>query len=350
MHRFYAYWWLAIPASEVLEVAVRKALAAHALAIDFEELVFCTRELELVKQRRLLLSDTIDFDAHAAEYGWIACSYHIGTPLTAADFRTLRNEMDIERIERELAAEAERKQRLLDPKHVLRTMEQEELRKQKLLGLLEEKLEPHEFLLVRAMHEIIFYRNYQKETVNECQGASESYLRRIATDMGLGWQQFLAHSPYEIMEEQIDPLHKQKRSAFAIVLEKGACQVYDDPAPWMLPEQRAEQGNIHELRGAIACRGKATGRVRIISEKKDLALFQKGEVLVTSMTSIDYVHAMRHAAAIVTNEGGITCHAAIFSRELGIPCIIGTRHATQVFQTGDVVEVDALQGIVKIEK
>ena len=65
------------------------------------------------------------------------------------------------------------------------------------------------------------------------------------------------------------------------------------------------------------------------------------------MTTPDYVPAMKRAAAIVTDKGGRTCHAAIVSRELKIPCVIGTKIATQVFKTGDIVEVDAERGIVK---
>jgi len=66
------------------------------------------------------------------------------------------------------------------------------------------------------------------------------------------------------------------------------------------------------------------------------------------MTRPEHIVAMKKAKAIVTNEGGITCHAAIVSRELGIPCIIGTKIATKVLKDGDLVEVDAGQGIVKI--
>ena len=72
-----------------------------------------------------------------------------------------------------------------------------------------------------------------------------------------------------------------------------------------------------------------------------------GDILVAKMTRPDYVPAMRRAAAIVTNEGGMTCHAAIVSRELGIPCIVGTKIATKVLKDGDLVEVDAEKGIVK---
>jgi pyruvate,water dikinase len=71
-------------------------------------------------------------------------------------------------------------------------------------------------------------------------------------------------------------------------------------------------------------------------------------VLVTSMTTPDFIVAMKKAGAIVTDEGGLSCHAAIVSRELKIPCVIGTKIATKVFKDGDRVEVDANKGIVKI--
>jgi pyruvate,water dikinase len=66
------------------------------------------------------------------------------------------------------------------------------------------------------------------------------------------------------------------------------------------------------------------------------------------MTRPEFVPLMKKASAIVTAEGGITCHAAIVSRELGIPCVIGTKNATKVLKTGDEIEVDAEKGIVKI--
>ena len=75
--------------------------------------------------------------------------------------------------------------------------------------------------------------------------------------------------------------------------------------------------------------------------------FKKGEILVTGMTRPQIAHLCQKAAAIVTDEGGITSHAAIISREFNIPCIIGTNLATKVLKTGDMVEVDALVGTVR---
>ena len=78
------------------------------------------------------------------------------------------------------------------------------------------------------------------------------------------------------------------------------------------------------------------------------ASFQDGSVLVTGMTRPEFVPLMKRASAIITDEGGITCHAAIVSRELKKPCIIGTKIATQVLKDGDLVEVDADNGVVRI--
>lgn len=78
--------------------------------------------------------------------------------------------------------------------------------------------------------------------------------------------------------------------------------------------------------------------------------FNDGDVLVTCMTTPDFLSIMKKSAAFVTDEGGITCHAAIVARELKKPCIIGTKIATQVLHDGDEVEVDAEKGIVRVVK
>lgn len=108
--------------------------------------------------------------------------------------------------------------------------------------------------------------------------------------------------------------------------------------------------NLKELSGQTAQPGYAKGTVKIIIRAKDMTKFQKGDILVSIATDPDVVPAMKKAAAIVTEQGGITSHAAIVSRELRIPCVIGTRIATKVFKDGDLVEVDANRGIVKIIK
>lgn len=104
---------------------------------------------------------------------------------------------------------------------------------------------------------------------------------------------------------------------------------------------------LRELKGTPASKGFAKGNVRLVLLKKQISELREGEILVTEMTTPEFVPAMKKAAAIVTDEGGITSHAAIISRELKKPCIIGTKIATKVLKDGDFVEVDAEKGIVR---
>jgi pyruvate, water dikinase len=107
---------------------------------------------------------------------------------------------------------------------------------------------------------------------------------------------------------------------------------------------------IKNIKGAVAYSGLVTGRVRIIHLIKDINKLKTGEILVTSMTDPRYLTAMKKAAGFITDEGGITCHAAIVARELNKPCIIGTRIATQSLHDGDLIEINAYKGIIKILK
>ncbi|MFR4968090.1 MAG: phosphoenolpyruvate synthase [Lactobacillus kalixensis] len=104
------------------------------------------------------------------------------------------------------------------------------------------------------------------------------------------------------------------------------------------------------LRGLTAAPGLASGRVHVIDNPEDIDQFKKGEILVTLMTSPDWVPAMQKAKAIITNNGGMTCHAAIVSREMQIPCIVGTTSngvkATEVLKDGEMITVDAKNGVV----
>lgn len=102
-----------------------------------------------------------------------------------------------------------------------------------------------------------------------------------------------------------------------------------------------------ELKGQPACAGYARGKVKIIIRAKDMVKMKKGDIMVSIATDPDVVPAMKMAGAIVTEQGGITSHAAIVSRELGVPCVIGTKIATKVFKDGDRVEVDATKGVVR---
>jgi len=100
------------------------------------------------------------------------------------------------------------------------------------------------------------------------------------------------------------------------------------------------------VRGLPASPGINSGKVRNIKDITEIDRVQDGDILVTVMTNPDMVPAMRRAAAVVTDEGGRTCHAAIVSRELGIPCIVGAKNASEILKEGLEVTVDATRGVV----
>lgn len=104
------------------------------------------------------------------------------------------------------------------------------------------------------------------------------------------------------------------------------------------------------VKGLPASPGVACGKVHVIIDPKDIHEFKEGEILVTTMTAPDWVPAMKKAIAIITDAGGMTCHASIVSRELGIPCIVGTKsrsvEVTKTLKTGQEVTVDAQNGVV----
>ena len=119
-------------------------------------------------------------------------------------------------------------------------------------------------------------------------------------------------------------------------------------------DMSAIQTYVLEEKGKILIEGEAVGskigqgKANVIESAEEIHKFKKGEVLVTDMTDPDWEPIMKIASAIVTNHGGRTCHAAIISRELGIPCIIGTGNATEVIKTGQEITVDCSEGVGRI--
>jgi phosphoenolpyruvate synthase/pyruvate phosphate dikinase len=182
-------------------------------------------------------------------------------------------------------------------------------------------------------------------------------LKGLAAKLGIS-----AHEAYYIDQELIENYFSNKaeflkrikeRAEFFVAWQKdGEKIIYEgDNAKTFVREQginlQIENDNIKEIIGQSANKGKYSGRVRVL-KTSHIQDFLKGDILVAGMTTPDFAPIMKEAGAIITDEGGITCHAAIVSRELGIPCIIGTKIATKVLKDGDLVEVDADKGIVKI--
>ena len=115
-------------------------------------------------------------------------------------------------------------------------------------------------------------------------------------------------------------------------------------------EKKPEKGNENQLEGICGNPGIIKAKARVILETKDFSKMKRGEILVTSFTTPEFVVVMKKSAGIVTDMGGVTSHSSIVARELNIPCVVGTKFATKLIKDGDVVEIDAGNGKVRIIK
>lgn len=144
--------------------------------------------------------------------------------------------------------------------------------------------------------------------------------------------------------------HYQKPQDIEFAIEGGEIFIVQT-RPITTLEKRVERGGVEIkgepiLTGIAASPGVASGKIKIVEDLADLKKVSKGDVLVTKMTNPDMVVTMQKSAAIVTDEGGMTAHAAIVSREMGIPCIVGTQQATTKLKEGEVITVDGYSGRV----
>jgi len=206
--------------------------------------------------------------------------------------------------------------------------------------------------LVKEMKKLSKDRNDELEEFM----LGEYYFRKllyvIARRIGISFETLNYLSPNEIvacLKGKLIPYVKirKRRKLFGFLIKKGKVYEYEGRAARFLIEKQTK--NVSQLKGMVAysSRKKVRGSVRVVIDTADIKKVKKGDILVTIMTTPNYIQAIYNASAIVTDEGGITSHAAIISRELRIPCIIGTKIATKVFSDGDKVEVDADKGIIK---
>ncbi|MBU0613391.1 hypothetical protein KKB10_05280 [Patescibacteria group bacterium] len=144
---------------------------------------------------------------------------------------------------------------------------------------------------------------------------------------------------------------KLRHSDHALILENGQRKVYSGVKlkQYTTKHRKREQELVKtkELIGQPASPGQARGKARLVFTVHDVRKVERGDILVANSTNPTYVPAMERAGAIVTDEGGLLSHAAIVSRELKVPCIVGTKIATRIFKDGDKVFVDAEKGVIK---
>jgi phosphohistidine swiveling domain-containing protein len=233
-----------------------------------------------------------------------------------------------------------------------------------------DKLQKDQEQLKKSQKQTIQKYNFDKELLNLCQQAqtlphirfarieclveSAYYLKDFFEELKKRLKIEITQAYYweitQLLEGEKIDLNKikEKSKTHSFILIDHDFYDYDLETSNKIKKQLDSNLNIEgEIKGQTACMGKAKGKCKVLHSAKEISRVEKGDILVTSMTTPDYVPAMEKAAAFITDEGGLSCHAAIVAREMNKPCIIGTKIATKALKDNDVVEVDADNGTVK---
>jgi len=207
--------------------------------------------------------------------------------------------------------------------------------------------------LQKQTQELSYWRNYIAEICGVVSYIALSKFEEGSRGMGLkydlaGWlspQEFLNGLQGKIIPSR--QILKRRRKAFGLIIKRGKIIILTGEELIKSINSALESvSQKSQVKGTVANPGRIKGTAKIVLSPHETDKVNKGDVMIASETTPDFVPATYRAAAIVTDMGGITSHAAIISREIGVPCIVGTKHATRIFKDGDFVEVNANNGII----
>ncbi len=318
-------------AEEPVAGALRKSFSQHLSKKQTEKIM---GELNIpekdnfYKQEEYDLVITKDIEAHAKKYAWLYSRYGSENKYTAEEAKKRLVEIDKKNY---LSRRAKEKKEL-----------NEAIKKaKKILG--------RDAFLVDLFQYIIYYRTQRTDVMNKSTFLFIPKLKKLARSIGLTYKQLL-HCTKEELFKKIptkEEINGRIKNHAIIIEDRKIYCLSGKEGKKIAKFLSMEIKKVNKFGGATASPGKKIGRVKKIFGSSDFHKFKIGDILVTSMTTPEMVPVMRKAAAVVTDEGGVTCHAAIISRELGIPCVIGAKIATKVLKDGDLVEVDASKGVVR---
>ena len=270
---------------------------------------------------------------YVEKFGWLKPMYYRGEPATPKDV--------IRRVKTALKKDCN--QELMKTEKAKREAEEKYHQ-----ALIELDISGDLLSIIEIIREFLYLRTYRLEVFFIANHYIKNLMIELACRLAISYDDILFLTHKEILsclEKGISPdlnLIKERKEGFAVIMINGEITWYSgENLQKLLEVERVYHKPRDEIKGVIASPGKVQGRVKIVLTNDDIPKVQEGDILVSTMTTPSLMEAVEKAAAIVTNEGGMLCHAAIVSRELGIPCIIGTEIATEIFQDNDFVEVDA---------
>ena len=276
---------------------------------------------------------------HALKYGWLSIRFFVGRPWTRQDV--------VERIEANKLVDARLElDKRIEHRKVVETS----------IGVATKDFTKDDKEVVQLIRDMVFLRTQRTDFFQESSYYVQNLILLIAKELGVSYDELLYLGANEVLlalEEKFDHLDciAKRKVGFLVFFDYEKDIVLEAKEAIKFAEERPiinrESKDVMELVGKIGFNGKAIGKARIVKSDKDNFKVEKGDIMISVMTTPNFIPAMERAAAFVTDEGGITCHAAIIAREMKKPCIIGTKIATKVLKDGDLIEVDAEKGIVR---
>lgn len=275
---------------------------------------------------------------HADEYGWL--------PMYDHDI----NPWDKEYFKNRMISLPENPQ-----KEIVQRKEELNKRRGRIEEILQELNDSELSRLTNLLQKYIILRTYRTDIVRIAYYNMNLFFKEIGNRMGLKGNEIAYTTIDEIFnfltnrKVILREIIKERMKHFLLLKigEKLEIIYNKDRIDNILENQLSRPELVDVLKGSGVYGGIKQGRVKIIEDVKDKYKMQEGDILIATMTTPEMHSIIEKAGAIVTDEGGITCHAAVVSREFKIPCVIGTEYATKVLKDGDLVEVNAKEGIVR---
>jgi phosphohistidine swiveling domain-containing protein len=217
--------------------------------------------------------------------------------------------------------------------------------------------------LTIAMREFALLLDYSKADLIYGIYLARPFIGEIQKRLGLTWVDTHNLTPDEVAAAlkrgklTVSDIQciKARRKEFAMLYDQGRISIFQGVEANKLKQKllyQDETGGVKEFSGLTAMTGRVSGNVKLVISSRDLKKFKKGDIMVTNEVTTELTSALKKAAAIVADGGGIISHTAIVAREFKIPCVVGAKIATKVLKDGDAVEIDASgsKGLVKIIK
>lgn len=185
--------------------------------------------------------------------------------------------------------------------------------------------------------------------------------REIQNRLEINFEQLISLTGEEIIKslrkdkllDQLSQESKQRYQDHLIIFKEGDKNILVGEELQRYKDEHIEEKtfeDVNKLEGQVASKGSVTGKVKIVLSESDIDKVEEGDILVTDATNPTFVPAMERSAAIVAEEGGLLSHAAIVSRELNIPCLVGVNNATHILEDHDKIKMNSKDGWIKILK